>query len=248
MTIRLLLTAASFMACVVLTGAVKADENQSDPVSHQAHFDISKYTVVVENQDYYRYQSCLGLVYDSITVLVPEECGYRDFSNIVVYSSVDDFDEKNNPITTMIDLDRKITGRKWVALYLETKLEKKKPAKIATPDLNRSEVWSCYYLATKNQQTLINRRKVEISPETNSGNYSADYFYVLATDQHKPDELLASYIPGAILFNEQQEVVGFSLNENSIYLLYARDKHKFYRAHFSEDISRIHRSRLPGEL
>ena len=273
MTNRILLTITYSIICSVFAGSALADESQPDLSVQQNDFDISKHTVVVENPNYLRLQSCLGLVYDSITVLVPEECGYRSFSDIVVYDSVvydsvvydsvvydsvvydsvvydsvDEFDEKNNAIKTVRDLDKPIRGRKWVALYLETKLKNKTAAKIAIPDLTCPAMWSCYYLATKNNQTLINRRGVEMTPDINSGDQSSDYFYVLVTSKHAPDHPEASYIPGAILFNEQREVVGFSLDEYSIYSPCAADKHKFYRAHFSENISRIFRKRFSEEM
>lgn len=251
MTTRILLRIPSFIVCLFLAVSIIAEESQSDLTARKNDFDISSYTVVVENPEHYRHKSCLGVVYDSITVLVPGECGYRSSlsaTDIVVYSGVDDFDEKINAIKTMRDLDLKVSGRKWVALYLESRLENKKPAKLAIPDLSCSQVWSCYYLATKDKRTLVNRRGVEMTPEVNSNGYSADYFYVLATSEHKPDEPWASFIPGAILFNARQEVVGFSLEEYSIYSLYLGDKHKFYRAHFSEDISRVFKKRNFDDL
>ena len=68
-----------FFTGITLVGSVWADETLPEP---EQNFDISKYTVVVENPDYLRHQVCLGLVYDMVTVLVPEECGYRRFSDV----------------------------------------------------------------------------------------------------------------------------------------------------------------------
>lgn len=252
MTIHILSKAVLFAAGFLLIGTIRAANLQPGQVNEKSDFDISKNTVVVENPDYLRHQSCLGLVYDKITVLVPKECSYRSrlsSADITIYSSVSDFDHKTNAIKTDKDLDKEIYGLKWVALYLTSPLENKISAEFDEPDLKCSEVWSCYYLATKENRTLINRRGVEMKPEVNSEGYSPSHFFVLATDKHKPDELWASYIPGAILFNEQKKVVGFGLDEYSIYSHYSGvNKHKFYRAHFSENISIIYKNRSAGEL
>ena len=202
-------------------------------------FDISQYVVVVDNPNLIRHKRCLGVVYDPVTIIIPRECGYRHFGPITIYPTVEDSNNQTNAIDTLDNMDRSLNSGKLIALYLEKKLHNKQAARFIIPDFKCTSVWSCYYLAMDKSKVLINHRNTHRSGDLD---YSNEDFLVLATDKDTP-AYSADFIPGAFIFNEKKEVVGFSYSDYSIYSLYSKTKHSFYRAYFTENISLTYRGR-----
>ena len=206
-------------------------------------YQHSDHLVVVHNTDLIYHQKCLGFVYNPTTVVVPSECAYHSFGEITVYETPEDSELEQNAIATDVKTNLHPTPGAAAKIHLRQALKYKKPARVALPDLNCNQVWHCYYLAENLSVPFINHRTMrthDASGMEMATPIEVQAYYMVTGRDDDPDSLGIDikYIEGAILFDDQNQIVGVSFDELSIYMKYESHRHKFYRINYAPSHTR----------
>ena len=174
--------------------------------------------VIISNPNLLRHRYCIGVVLTSMMVAVPSECAQTGISTpIQIYEKPEDIQDEaveGYSVKTPFAAPSGSVAR----LHLTKPLRNKEPAGFMLPELAAGQTYIFYYLAWQKSGLGINQRSVQMKQRASS--YSSKFTVYVPEDWN---QVIGDYLYGAILFDEDKQLIGVTYDEMSLYSMLGGD-------------------------